>query len=251
MKHSNITLENVSLEFNYFHDSKSSLKEKFARAFWHKQAKQEPSFLALNKVSFSIGQGERVGIVGRNGAGKSTLLKTICRIYEPSSGRVQVQGQIAPLLEIGAGFQPELSGRQNIYLNGAILGYSKKSLSRIEAEVIEFTELGQFIDTPVKYYSTGMYMKLAFAIATAVHPDVLILDELFAGGDAQFIAKAEKRMLEFVDHSSILIFVSHQPELIRKLCSRVIWMDHGQVTLDGEVNQVLDAYLEASKSTTT
>ena len=245
MGSSEIKLDAVSLEFQFFHENKASLKERFARAFRRSQPREDTSFLALNELSLSIQVGERVGIVGHNGAGKSTLLKTICGIYEPSKGSVQVKGQIAPLLEIGAGFQPELSGRQNIYLNGAILGYSKQSLSEIEAEVIAFTELGQFIDTPVKYYSTGMYMKLAFAIATAVHPDILILDELFAGGDAQFISKAEQRMFDFVDNSSILLFVTHQPELIRKLCNRVNWMGHGKIILDGEANLVLDKYLNS------
>src|SRR4051812_18606610 len=181
---SEILIEDLSVLFRLHHDKNVSLKEKFSRAL-DKRYQPPPAkeFLALKNINLRIGHGERVGIVGHNGAGKSTLLKTICRIYTPTSGRITVRGAVAPLLEIGAGFQPEISGRENIYLNGAILGYPKEKLRTIEREVIEFTQLGDFIDTPVKYYSTGMYMKLAFAIATAVDPEILVLDEVFAGGD--------------------------------------------------------------------
>ncbi len=238
-----IVLDDVSLRFRLYHDKNISMKEKFANYAKRKSTPPPKDFWALHNVNLRIEHGERVGIVGHNGAGKSTLLKTICRIYEPTSGSLNVNGRIAPLLEIGAGFHPEISGRENIYLNGAILGYTKQQLSKIEQEVIEFTELQDFIDTPVKYYSTGMYMKLAFAIATSVHPEILILDELFAGGDAEFITRAEARMSKFVDSSSILVFVSHQDTLIRKLCNRVIWLDHGVVKADGPTDKILDAYL--------
>ena len=247
MTDSEINLESLSLRFRIYHDRNVSMKERFAGLFNNRKVDGPKDFWALSDINLSIRHGERVGIIGPNGAGKSTLLKTICRIYEPTAGRVSIRGKIAPLLEIGAGFQPEISGRQNIYLNGAILRYPTSVLRSIEREVIDFTQLGDFIDMPVKYYSTGMYMKLAFAIATAVHPDILILDELFAGGDAEFIDRAQARMHEFVDHSSILVFVSHQPDLIRKLCNRVIWIDHGKVVMDGESGMVLDSYLEKSK----
>ncbi|QHI97922.1 ATP-binding cassette domain-containing protein [Xylophilus rhododendri] len=240
---SEINVEGVSLEFKLYQDKHTSIKEKFALMLRGQHSPQPKQFWALKDVSLNIVHGERVGIVGHNGAGKSTLLKTICRIYEPTFGTVRVAGKVAPLLEIGAGFQPEISGRENIYLNGAILGYTRPQLEKIEREVIEFTGMQDFIDTPVKYYSTGMYMKLAFAIATAVHPEILILDELFAGGDAEFIARAQERMASFVDNSSILVFVSHQTDLIRRLCNRVIWMDHGQIREDGPTEQVLTNYL--------
>lgn len=247
MTNSEIRLDNVALSFRLYHDRNVSLKEKFANILSRRKVEGPTDFWALRDINLKIEHGERVGIVGHNGAGKSTLLKTICRIYEPTHGEVTVQGRIAPLLEIGAGFQPEISGRQNIYLNGAILGYPTSVLKEIEKEIIEFTQLEEFIDMPVKYYSTGMYMKLAFAIATAVKPDILILDELFAGGDAEFIDRARARMQKFVDESSILVFVSHQPNLIEQLCNRVIWVDHGQVLMDGKTNEVLQAYLNKSR----
>jgi lipopolysaccharide transport system ATP-binding protein len=243
---SEILLEDLSLLFRLYQDKHVSLKEKFSTFMQKGRAPAAKSFWALKDVNLRIGHGERVGIVGHNGAGKSTLLKTICRIYTPTKGRVAVNGAIAPLLEIGAGFQAEISGRENIYLNGAILGYPHEKLRAIERDVIEFTQLAEFIDTPVKYYSTGMYMKLAFAIATAVDPEILILDEIFAGGDAEFIGRAQSRMDRFVNNSNILVFVSHQHELIRKMCNRVIWLDHGSIVADGPVDDVLDKYLASA-----
>lgn len=240
---SNISVENVSLNFRLYHKKGGSLKEFFAELMRREGRKSYSEFKALDNITLNIRHGERIGIVGHNGAGKSTLLKTICGIYCASQGRVSVTGRIAPLLEIGAGFNAELSGRENIYLNGAILGYEPSRLKEIEPEIIEFTGLEEFIDTPVKYYSTGMYMRLAFAIATAVKPDILILDELFAGGDAEFIDKALDRMHDFIAASSIMVFVSHQPELIRRLCNRVIWLDHGKIIGDGEPDFVIDRYL--------
>lgn len=244
---SQIIIKNLSLRFRVYHDRNVSLKESFSNLFKAAKIDGPTDFWALDKVNIEINHGDRVGIVGHNGAGKSTLLKTICRIYEPTLGSVEISGRLAPLLEIGAGFQPEISGRQNIYLNGAILGYPESLLRTLEQDVIEFTGLDDFIDMPVKYYSTGMYMKLAFAIATAVKPEILILDELFAGGDAEFIDRAQDRMSKFVDESSILVFVSHQPSLVRKLCNRVVWLDHGKVLMDGSTDAVLDLYLEKSK----
>lgn len=244
---SSISINNLSLSFRLYHDKGQSLKEFFAGIFSNKRQASYSEFWALKNLNIEINHGDRLGIVGHNGAGKSTLLKAICKIYEPTKGSISVSGSIAPLLEIGAGFNVELSGRQNIYLNGAILGYSKSKLKDIEPEIIEFTGLNEFIDTPVKYYSTGMYMRLAFAIATAVHPDILILDELFAGGDAEFIDKALARMHEFIDKSSIMVFVSHQPDLLRKLCNRVIWLDHGEIVADGQPDVVIDRYLRNDK----
>jgi lipopolysaccharide transport system ATP-binding protein len=243
---SEILIEDLSLLFRLYQDKHVSLKEKFSNFMQRGRAPAAKQFWALKNLNLRIDHGERVGIVGHNGAGKSTLLKTICRIYTPTKGRVTVNGAIAPLLEIGAGFQAEISGRENIYLNGAILGYPEAKLRSIERDVIEFTQLDEFIDTPVKYYSTGMYMKLAFAIATAVDPEILILDEIFAGGDAEFIGRAQARMDRFVTNSNILVFVSHQHELIRKLCNRVIWLDHGSIVADGPVNEVLDKYLASA-----
>lgn len=238
-----IRLTNVSLSFRIYKNKSLSVKEWFTNLLNSKKAKNYTDFWALNDIGITINHGDRLGIVGKNGAGKSTLLKTICNIYTPTKGSVHVCGRIAPLLEIGAGFNPELTGRQNIYLNGAILGHSKSVLQSIEDEIICFTELNEFIDQPVKYYSTGMYMKLAFAIATAVHPQILILDELFAGGDVGFIEKAKTRMHEFISKSGIMVFVSHQPDLLLQLCNRVIWLEHGKIIADGHPETVISAYL--------
>jgi ABC-type polysaccharide/polyol phosphate transport system ATPase subunit len=244
---SHISIKNLSLNFRLYHEKGQSLKEFFAELLSWSRKKGYTEFKALDNISLEISHGDRVGIIGHNGAGKSTLLKAICGIYISQQGSVDVVGRIAPLLEIGAGFNPELSGRENIYLNGAILGYSPIMIKSIESEIIEFTGLQEFIDTPVKYYSTGMYMRLAFAIATAVHPDILILDELFAGGDAEFIDKALDRMHEFIDKSSIMVFVSHQPALLERLCNRVIWLDHGKIVADGEPKEILNRYINSHR----
>lgn len=240
---SSIRIENLSIKFRIYHDRSPSLKDYFASLFKRQHHAVYSDFWAVKDVSFEIRAGDRVGIIGHNGAGKSTLLKALCRVYESSDGEISVDGRIAPLLEIGAGFHPEFTGRENIYLNGAILGYTKQQLSQIEPEVIAFAELEEFIDTPVKYYSTGMYMRLAFSLATAMHPDILVLDEIFAGGDAAFLAKARARMHNLIDKADIMIMVSHDHELIKSLCNRVIWLDHGKVTADGSPEGIVGRYL--------
>lgn len=238
---SKIIVDDLSLKFRAYHERATSAKEYFANLFRTTKRAKYSDFWALQNLSFSIRDGERVGIVGRNGAGKSTLLKTICRIYEPSAGKVTVHGRIAPLLEIGAGFHPEFTGRENIYFNGTILGYRKEQLRAIEQAIISFAELEEFIDTPVKYYSTGMYMRLAFSLATTVDPDVLVLDELFAGGDATFVKRGKERMYSMIDRARVMILVSHDQSLLRSLCERFIWLDHGKIVADGDVS-VLDQY---------
>ncbi|MDR6956348.1 ABC-type polysaccharide/polyol phosphate transport system ATPase subunit [Pseudomonas brassicacearum] len=243
---STISIKDLSIKFRIYHDATPSFKDYFTSIFKRKKGGGYSEFLAVNNVSFDLNAGDRVGIVGHNGAGKSTLLKALCRIYEPSKGSIKVQGRIAPLLEIGAGFHPEFTGRENIYLNGSILGYSKSQLAEIEPEVIAFAELEEFIDTPVKYYSTGMYMRLAFALATAVHPEVLVLDEIFAGGDAAFMAKAKARMHSMIDKADIMIMVSHDHNLVKALCNRVIWMDHGKKVADGHPTEIVDLYLRGA-----
>ena len=244
---SSIQVKNLSLKFRIYHDRSPSLKEYFANLFKRNRQTSHSDFWAVKEVSFDINAGDRVGIIGRNGAGKSTLLKALCRVYESSDGNVSVAGRIAPLLEIGAGFHPEFTGRENIYLNGSILGYGKQQLKKIEPEVIAFAELEDFIDTPVKYYSTGMYTRLAFSLATAMHPDILVLDEIFAGGDAAFMAKAKKRMYDLIDKASIMIMVSHDHLLVKSLCNRVLWLDHGRLIADGSPDEVVDRYLAGGK----
>jgi ABC-type polysaccharide/polyol phosphate transport system ATPase subunit len=240
---SSIRVENLSIKFRIYHDRWPSLKDYFANLFMRQRQAAYSDFWAVKDVSFKVRAGDRVGIVGHNGAGKSTLLKALCRVYESSDGKISVDGRIAPLLEVGAGFHPEFTGRENIYLNGAIIGYTKQQLSEIEPEVIAFAELEEFIDTAVKYYSTGMYMRLAFSLATAVHPDILILDEIFAGGDAAFMMKARARMYAMIDKANIMIMVSHDHQLVKSLCNRVIWMDHGKLVADGSPEDIVERYL--------
>lgn len=241
---SNIRVENLSIKFRIYHDSSPSLKGFFANLLDWRRRNTFTEFYAVKDVSFEISAGERVGIVGRNGAGKSTLLKALCRVYESTEGTIFVDGRIAPLLEVGAGFHHEFTGRENIHLNGSIVGYTKQHLKQIEPGVISFAELEEFIDTPVKYYSTGMYMRLAFSLATAMHPDILILDEIFAGGDAGFVVKARARMHDLIDKANIMIMVSHDHELLKSLCNRVIWMDHGRVVADGDPETIVARYLK-------
>ncbi len=249
---SRIDIENLSVRFRLYHARGTSLKEYFASIFNPSVIpKSHTDFMAVKNLSTSITSGERIGIIGHNGAGKSTLLKTLCRIYDPSEGKITIKGRIAPLIEVGAGFHPEFTGRENIYFNGTIMGYNKKELAKLEPEVIAFAELEEFIDTPVKYYSTGMYMRLAFSLATAVHPDILILDEMFAGGDASFIARAKARMHEMIDRASIMIMVSHDETLVRSLCTRVLWMDHGQLIADGKPDEIIDRYLKGASPSAT
>ena len=244
---SNIIVENLSVKFQIYHNHSPSLKEYFSTIFQRKNKVAYSNFWAIKDISLKINPGDRVGFIGRNGAGKSTLLKTLCNIYSPTEGRVSINGKIAPLLEIGAGFHPEFTGRENIYLNGAILGYSKQQLKSIESEVIVFSELEEFIDTPVKYYSTGMYMRLAFSLATAIQPDILILDEVFAGGDNSFITKARSRMNAFIDKANIMIMVSHDLNLVNSLCNRAILIDHGKLIADGDPRSIIDRYLAENK----
>lgn len=243
-----IQVTNVSLMFRMYNDGHGSIKEYLTSLLNFRNIKR-PSykkFWANKDISFGIQDGERVGIIGRNGAGKSTLLKILSGVYKPTIGSVLVNGTVAPLLEVGAAFNQECTGRENIYFNGAVLGYTKKAIKEIEQEIIDVSEVGEYIDTPVKYYSTGMYMKLGFSLATSVHPDILILDELFAGGDASFVEKAKTRMRNMIDRASVLILVSHDHNLLRDLCTRFIWIDNGKLLMDGGM-EVLNEYMRNSR----
>ncbi len=237
----------MSIKFRLYHDRSPSLKDFFASLLRREENKRYSDFFALKNISLKIAAGDRLGVVGHNGAGKSTFLKALCNIYEPHEGVIKVNGKIAPLLEIGAGFHPEFTGRENIYLNGSILGHSIEQLKSIESEVIRFAEIENFIDMPVKYYSTGMYMRLAFSLATAIHPDILIVDEVFAGGDIGFVAKAKARMHDMIDNANIVIMVSHDHDLIRLLCNRVVWLHEGKVVADGSPEEIIPLYLDGVK----
>ena len=235
-----IEASHVSLRFSAPTEKKGSLKKWVLDAVRGKVGHKW--FLAVDDVSFSIKRGEAVGLVGRNGAGKSTLLKLVTGIINPTSGSIAVRGQVAPLLALGNGLDPTLTGRENIYLNGAILGYNKDFLKAREAAIIEFSELDEFIDAPVRTYSSGMTMRLAFSIATAASPEILILDEVLAVGDAAFQEKCQTRINEIILDGATVFFVSHNLSNIVQLCDRAIWLDHGKVVMDGPAAEVADAY---------
>ena len=199
-------------------------------------------FWALRDVSFDLPKGEVLGIVGHNGAGKSTLLKLVARILQPTSGTIEVNGRVVPMLELGSGFDPELSGRENIFLNGAILGYSRAFLQSKYDDILAFSELQDFIEVPVRNYSSGMKMRLAFSIATLVRPEILIVDEVLSVGDAAFRAKSLARMMELMRGGTTVLFVSHSIRQIRDLCTRVLWLDHGRAKMCGPTKDVCDAY---------
>jgi lipopolysaccharide transport system ATP-binding protein len=214
-----------------------------------KVVKQDQRFWALKDVSFQIQQGETVGIIGRNGAGKSTLLKILSRITEPSSGRIILRGRVASLLEVGTGFHPELTGRENIYLNGAVLGMRRVEIRRRFEEIVEFAEVTKFLDTAVKHYSSGMYMRLAFSVAAHLEPEILLVDEVLAVGDASFQKKCLNKMESVGKQGRTIFFVSHQMPAITRLCPRAILLDGGRVLQDGPAPQVVSAYLRAGLGT--
>ena len=218
----------------------NSLKEAFTTAVKGKLKYNE--FLALNDVTFDIYKGETVGLIGRNGAGKSTTLKVISGILKPTSGSIITNGNIVPMLELGAGFDLELTGRENIYLNGAILGYSKEYLESKYDEIVEFAEIEEFIDMPIRNYSSGMMARLAFSIASVVQPEILIVDEILSVGDVAFQEKSLNRMKELMSGGATVLFVSHDIEKIEEMCSRVIWLKKGSVFMVGDTKAVCQKY---------
>ena len=235
-----IKVENVSMHFRMDKNRTTSLKEWVVSFLKGKQ--QYETFHALDDVSFDVKRGEIFGIIGRNGAGKSTLLKVVSGIYKPTKGTAVTAGRIAPMLELGSGFDSELSGHDNIFLNGAILGFSEEFLQSKYDEILAFSELGDFIHQPIKTYSSGMMMRLAFSVATIVEPEILIVDEILAVGDAAFQAKSHARMMELMQGGTTVLFVSHSLEQIRAMCDRVMWLEKGTVKMEGETNEVCDAY---------
>lgn len=238
-----IQLNQVSVKFRIYHNPSPSLKDWAVNIFsGRKKLNDFRDFYALQEIDLKISGGDRVGIVGLNGAGKSTLLKTISGIYKPHQGRISVSGRITPLMELGAGFDPEQTGRKNIYLNGALLGFSPAEMRVKEEQILDFSELGDFLDLPVKYYSSGMYGRLAFSIATMTDPEILMIDEVFATGDGHFVEKSSQRIQAMVEKSNILIVVTHDLNQIRRLCNRVIFLEHGRVIDDGSPADVLTHY---------
>ncbi len=246
MKDYAIEVNHVSMLFRLNRERVDNAKEYFIRLLTRKLHYTE--FWALKDVSFKVEKGDRVGVMGFNGAGKSTLLKTIAGVLKPTMGNVKVAGTIAPMLELGAGFDPNYSGSENIYLYGATMGFSRKFIDEKYNEIVEFSELKDFINAPLKSYSSGMKSRLGFAIATAVKPDVLILDEVLSVGDAAFKEKSEQRILDMMEDGVTVLYVSHSTDRIRKLCNKAIILTKGQVVASGEVNEICDMYTEMVNS---
>ena len=237
-----IKVENVSVLFNLNNEKIDNLKEYFIKLVTRKLHYNE--FWALQNISFTIEKSDRVGVLGFNGAGKSTLLKVVSGVLKPTKGKVEVHGVIAPMLELGAGFDMNYSGRENIYLYGATMGYPRKYIQERYDEIVRFSELEKFIDVPVKNYSSGMKARLGFAIASAVEPEVLILDEVLSVGDAKFKKKSEQKIISMFDKGVTVLFVSHNTEQVRRICNKAIILDKGKLIAQGEVNEICDKYIE-------
>lgn len=251
MNNTMIKINNVSMRFNLGIEKGFSLKQAFVEVFEFKKRKERKeqiarnNFWALTDVDFEIKRGEVVGLVGTNGAGKSTLLKVVSGVYKPTKGNVQAYGNICPMIELGAGFDPELTAKENIFLNGAIMGYSKEFLLDSYDSIVEFSELHNFMEVPVKNFSSGMMARLAFSVATITDPEILIVDEILSVGDAAFQIKSEQKMLNMIQGGTTVLYVSHSMESIRRLCTRVAWLDHGRLVMLGETNKVCDAYMKS------
>ena len=239
-----IILDNVAVKYRVPTERIGTFKEFAIRTLQRRVSYQ--SFWALNEVNLEITSGEVFGLVGNNGAGKSTMLKVISRVLRPTKGRVRAFGKIAPLLELGAGFHPELTGRENVYLNGALLGYSKEEMDRVFDEIVNFSELGSFIEAPIRSYSSGMAARLGFSVATAHLPEILILDEILSVGDESFQHKCNSRMKSFRENGATVIMVSHGLSMVEEMCSRVAWLDRGVIQKIGDPHEVIAAYREAN-----
>ena len=238
-----IEVKNATVRFNKSAESISGLKEYIIKMLKRELMFQE--FLALKNINFTVKRGESWGLIGKNGSGKSTLLKLISGIISPYQGNVTVNGSISPLIELGAGFDPELTARENIFLNGALLGYSKRFIESHFQEIVDFAELNDFIDVPIKNFSSGMSARLGFAIATVQKPDILIVDEVLAVGDFSFQQKCKERMENLLSNGTTLLFVSHSIEQVKELCSKAIWIDNGEVRAIGETHSVSQEYISS------
>lgn len=238
-----IEVSNATIDFKIQKENIKSIKEYVVNIVKGKIS--YVSFRAVDHVSFQVPKGEVCGIIGRNGAGKSTLLKLIAGVLNPTEGSIKINGNIAPLLELGAGFDIELTAKENIYLNGAILGYNKEFLESKYKQIVDFSELHDFMDQPVRTFSSGMIMRLAFSIATLVEPEILIVDEILSVGDAHFSQKSGQRMKDMMAGGTTVLMVSHSISQIKELCDRVIWLEKGRVVMDGKPEEVCGAYVSA------
>ena len=235
-----IEVNDVTMRFHMNNDKIMSLKEFVARKLTGKI--EYTDFTALEHISFQVEKGETLGLIGHNGAGKSTMLKIISGILRPTAGTIITKGNVVPMLELGSGFDMDLTGRENIFLNGAILGYSEEFLKAKYDGIVEFSELGQFIESPVRNYSSGMLARLAFSVASVVEPEILIVDEILSVGDSDFQQKSRARMLELMGGGTTVLFVSHNLDQIREMCNRAVWLEHGKMKMIGETDAVCDAY---------
>ena len=237
-----IEVDNVSMKFSLSREKVDSLKDYIFKTI--KREIQYNEFWALKNISFTVEKGDRVGILGLNGAGKSTLLKVISGVFKPTEGHVDKHGKIVPLLELGAGFDPQYTGKENIYLYGAMLGYTKKFIDSKYEEIVEFSELQKFMDVPVKNYSSGMKSRLGFAIATVVEPKILILDEVLSVGDAKFRKKSENKIMSMFDSGVTVLFVSHSLEQVKRLCNKAMILEKGQLIAYGDIDPISEQYNE-------
>ncbi|WP_343248567.1 ABC transporter ATP-binding protein [Diplocloster hominis] len=240
-----IKVKDLSIMFNKSSEKVDSIKEYTIKFVKHQLMFEE--FWALKEISFEVKKGEALGIVGLNGSGKSTLLKTIAGVLKPTKGSVEVSGNVAPLIELGAGFDDNLSARENIFLNGAVLGYDRPYMRKQFEAIMDFAELWDFVDVPIKNFSSGMTARLGFSIATMNVPDILIVDEILGVGDFKFQEKCEKRMTEIINNGATIIFVSHSINQVRDLCSRALWLEKGKKIMDGPVEEVCDNYMNEKK----
>jgi len=241
-----IEFENVCVDFAIYNANGRSLKKRLMQVATGGQIGADKDgrvvVRALEGLSFSLHDGDRVGLLGHNGAGKSTLLRLLGGVYEPSSGTARIQGEIGSLIDISLGTDPEATGRENIFMRGALLGMPRAHIKKQIDEIIDFSELGDFVDMPMRTYSTGMHLRLAFAVSTIVRPEILLMDEWLSVGDEGFKHKAEQRMTELVKATNILVIASHSRELVAHTCNRVIWLEHGKIKMDGDPQTILDAY---------
>lgn len=246
-----VSVQNVSMRFNLGIEKNFSIKQAFVEAFDAQKRKERAErknrndFWALKDVRFDVKKGEVVGLIGNNGAGKSTMLKILAGVYKPTQGQVLSYGNICPMIELGAGFDQDLTARENVFLNGAVMGYGEEFLKSKYDEIVEFSELQNFMEVPVKNFSSGMSARLAFSVATIVDPEILIVDEILSVGDIAFQAKSEAKMLSMIGGGTTVLYVSHSIKSIQKLCDRVIWLDHGSVVKIGEAKEICKEYVDS------